>query len=233
MVLCRFCSKHDSTHIGTRKRSSIQDIKEDSDTRIWMDERKWKSISNKIKKWGNTYFMRSQRNERWNTLKHSIKLWTNSKVLNEVDEYCQHSKYVIDPCKFKFWKVLRILSLIKKSSTYFKWNQVVKLIHQKSNSKHQGNFLLQKKKFVKLKNIFSEKQLSKKSIFWKKRHKQISQKKEMVYFTIQEGYSAITAAGKMTANVGFINNNILCACYKSSFTSRIEYSKWSTLAWRS
>ena len=33
MVLCRFCSKHDSTHIGTRKRSSIQDIKEDSDTR--------------------------------------------------------------------------------------------------------------------------------------------------------------------------------------------------------
>ena len=35
-------------------------------------------------------------------------------LLNEVDEYYQHPKYVIDPCKFKFSKVLRILSLIKR-----------------------------------------------------------------------------------------------------------------------
>ena len=37
-----------------------------------------------------------------------------SKVPNEVDEYYQHSKYVIDLCKFKFSKVLRTLSLIKR-----------------------------------------------------------------------------------------------------------------------
>ena len=48
------------------------------------------------------------------------------KVPNEVDEYYQHSKYVIDPCKFKFFKVLKILSLIKR---------FIKILREKSCGK--------------------------------------------------------------------------------------------------
>ena len=176
-----------------------------------MDERKWKSISNEIKKWSNTYLKKSQRNERWNTLQHSTKLWTTSyyhhqgKVPNEVDEYYQHSKYVIDPCKFKFSKVSRILSL-----------RFIKILWQKSSGKahttseEQFNTFSSKQRLVTEEEIheaqeyfFRKATLERKHFLKKTTYKNITEeRKGILYYTGRIlPTSAINAAGKMTATM--------------------------------
>ena len=120
-----------------------------------------------------------------------------SKVPNEVDEYYQHSKYVIDPCKFKFSKVLKILSLTKR---------FIKILRQKSSGKahttSEEQFNTSKQLIVTEEEICQAQEY-----FFRKATLEI---KHFLKETTHKNITDITAAGKMTATMLDLSATTFC-----------------------
>ena len=221
--------------IGTRKRSSTQDIKEDSE---WIQGFEWiKGSENQLPmKSRNEVLLTSKEvKEMKDEIPCSIQqnceqVHTNiirSKVPNEVDEYYQHSKYLINPRKFKFSKVLRILSLIKR---------FIKILQEKSSGKahttSEEQFNTSKQLTVTEEEIYQAQEY-----FFRKATLKIKHfLKEATYKNITEERNgtlyytgrilptlAITAAGEMTTTMLDLSATTFCVPV-TSYPSPITYS---------
>ena len=157
-----------------------------------------------------------------------------SKVPNEVDEYYQHSKYVIDPCKFKLSKVLRILSLIKR---------FIKILREKTSGKahatSEEQFNTSKQLTVTEEEIrqaqeyfFQESKSRNKTFFKETTYKNITEERNgILYYTGRIlPTSAITAAGKITATM--LDSSATSFCVPAtSHHSPIAYSIANEVHW--
>ena len=154
-------------------------------------------------------------------------------MLNGVDEYYQHSKYVTDPCKFKFSKVLRILSLIKKFINILQEKSSGKAHKSEKQFKTSRQLLVTEEEICQAQEYFFRKATLEKKYFLKETtYTNITEERNgILYYTGRIlPTSAITAAGKMTATMFDLSATTFCVPV-TSHHSPVAYSIVNEVHW--